>query len=185
MISAIFGYITNKDLSLGDKLAMMAAVVIGVLFSDLQLQRARLHKAQIDLLDAQTKPQEAQAASAVISATESYQTQLKDFLQAGGVLMLVLCIAAGPAWAENTVSLSSQLPPAPLIDKCEHTLRACDTVVNFQQSQINILLANEKLWRDKAIKSESPFLPDWAWFVAGTVLATGVWGVFYYQKGGK
>jgi hypothetical protein len=79
------------------------------------------------------------------------------------LIFLVILVTSNPAYAEDSSSL--KLNPACQGDYC---------LVYKPEETIKVIVIDQKQYK--------PTVPDWAWFMAGTLIASVTWGFFYYEK---
>jgi hypothetical protein len=126
--------------------AVTGAAIIAVLVAALRIQGSRLHKAQVDLLDAKLKAKADKLAEVTKTDKEAYQNALKSFIQAGGKLLLVMAILAPPPAYSDPVD--------PLLPKCEAALGACNKVTVDQDAQIEDYKHQVEQWKKQADRGD-------------------------------
>ena len=121
-------------------LILATAAFIGTLVAALKVQGSRLHRAQVDLLDAKLKPTLDLTKAKEAEDFSRYQKALESYLKAGGTLLLCLFLASPtPALAE--------------VKECQEALSACDTLQRTQAEHIRLLEDANAQWRRMAEKA--------------------------------
>lgn len=78
-MDTILNFLTNLKLSLTQWISVTAAATIGFLVVALKIQGGRLHKAQVDLLEANMRSQDKEDDDAVQAARMKFAEALREF----------------------------------------------------------------------------------------------------------
>lgn len=162
-MSKILSYLDSIKLTLAQWGIVSVVTIIGGLVALLKLQGSRLHKAQIKLLDQNFTYKLDTAAKNTKNAGTAYQTAKDAYLNAGGTLLLMLCL------------VGSQVRGDDLLPKCQYALSACDTLVKTQQTENTILKNAVEQWKKEAVKGEQSELQSFPWYIwVGMGILTGI-----------
>lgn len=142
-------FIRGLKLSFSEWAALVGAALVGLLVAAFRAQGRQLHKAQVQILEQRLDARSQQDAKDTTKALAAYDKAKEAYKAAGGTLLLLVALCAGPS------SLAEQPDPARLLPACQVTLGACNTAVEVQKNEIAGLKKDVETWKKEVHASNA------------------------------